>query len=417
MRVLVLILRGLPLGYLGCYGNGWIDTPVLDRLAAEGIVFDQHIADCPNAAGARRAWRTGRFHFALDADPKDPLPDLMQMLHEQAIVTSLVLDDSRGAPLGWADGWNHIRRAAVEANVPTLECLLQAVGDALDEVIDADEWLMWVEFATPLPPWDLPAELREKYLHPTESEDDDEVEDESGKPLEPLAEPQPGILAEPQDEIFLRLQTTFAAAVSHVDAAIGILLDELDERGLAEDVTLIVTTDHGQALGEHGIVGPCRPWLHEELVHLPLLMRLPGGAEAGRRVAALTQPLDLFPTILEAFGCTPAPSHGTSLATLLQGGAAESRAYVVSALRDGEREEWALRTPKWALLLPVAAAPEDGARAPQLYIKPEDRWEVNNVVQHHLDTAEMLEKTLRSFVHAARQPGPLVIPALEAHQP
>src|SRR5205809_5229954 len=63
MRVLVLVVRGLHLGYVGCYGNEWVQTPNLDRLAAEGIVFDQHYADQPDAAGAQRAWQTGCYQL------------------------------------------------------------------------------------------------------------------------------------------------------------------------------------------------------------------------------------------------------------------------------------------------------------------------------------------------------------------
>src|SRR5438067_401782 len=65
MKVLVVTVRGWHLGYLGCYGNDWISTPALDRLAAEGVVFDQHLADVPEAATARRTWRDGRHHFPI----------------------------------------------------------------------------------------------------------------------------------------------------------------------------------------------------------------------------------------------------------------------------------------------------------------------------------------------------------------
>src|SRR5439155_10403244 len=63
MKALVIIVRGLHLGYLGCYGNEWIATPGFDRLAAEGAVFDQHFADWPSAEGAMRAWQTARYVF------------------------------------------------------------------------------------------------------------------------------------------------------------------------------------------------------------------------------------------------------------------------------------------------------------------------------------------------------------------
>src|SRR5579871_3573545 len=60
MRAIVFVLRGCPAGWLGAYGNEWVATPNLDRVAAAGVVFDQHLSDCPEAEAARRAWLTGR---------------------------------------------------------------------------------------------------------------------------------------------------------------------------------------------------------------------------------------------------------------------------------------------------------------------------------------------------------------------
>src|ERR671934_262335 len=54
MRVLVIVARGLQLGYLGCYGNTWVETPAIDALAARGVVCDQHFADAADPEGARR---------------------------------------------------------------------------------------------------------------------------------------------------------------------------------------------------------------------------------------------------------------------------------------------------------------------------------------------------------------------------
>src|SRR5262245_46608938 len=56
MKAIVLILRGCPVGWLGAYGNEWVVTPHLDRLASESVVFDRHISDCPEPAAAGRAW-------------------------------------------------------------------------------------------------------------------------------------------------------------------------------------------------------------------------------------------------------------------------------------------------------------------------------------------------------------------------
>ena len=139
----------------------------------------------------------------------------------------------------------------------------------------------------------------------------------------------------------------------------------------------------------------------------PIALRLPGGAEAGLRVSALTQPVDLMPTLLEEFGIHCPVIHGHSLMPLMRGSKQPVRAYACTGLEIGEAIEWSLRTPDWAFLLPVRPAPGDPPRPTQLFVKPEDRWEVNNVLQHHLELGEQLERTLRGFVAATRCPGPL----------
>jgi arylsulfatase A-like enzyme len=284
-----------------------------------------------------------------------------------------------------------------------LERTLDAAADALDELADCLDWLLWIDLATLLPSWDVPAEYAQRYFHGGEEEDDEDEES-----LGPLEDPGAEPFDPTDDELFFQIQRSFAGVVTYFDAVLGLLLEELDERGLTDEIVVLVTSDHGQALGEHGIVGPCRTWLHDELIHVPLLIRLPDGAEAGRRIAALTQPVDLHPTLLELFGVTPQSGQGRSLLPLVRGQVDQIRAYTCSGFRVGNAVEWALRTPDWALLLPLT----DGERPRQLYVKPDDRWEVNNLVQHHLEHADHLEKTLRGFVEATRRPGHFVPPTL-----
>jgi len=179
-------------------------------------------------------------------------------------------------------------------------------------------------------------------------------------------------------------------------------MEELRQRKMLEQLLLMVGSERGLALGEHGIVGDWRPWLHDELIHLPLLLRLPYAAEAGRRVAALTQPIDLLPTLLGALGVAPPDSHGHDLLPLARGQAEQVRAYTCTGLAWAGTQEWALRTPDWGLVLPLQTL-QDTMRGRQLFVKPEDRWEVNNVNQHHLELADHLEETLRAFVAATQR--------------
>jgi arylsulfatase A-like enzyme len=419
MKLLVLVARGLRPSATGPYGSPWVQTPCLDDLAAAGVVFDRHFADAADAAGARRAWRGGRYALPLPScapgtAPGEPV-DLLACLRGHGVHTRLIVDASRPAPAEFEAGWDEVVHARPAEGQSALEAALERVEAALERLAGRDDWLLWIDLATPLPPWDVPEEFREPYFRPEAPPEDEEEEAEEEDEREPLApvEGVPDEVVDPEDdELFLRLHASYAAAVSYLDAGIGQVLQSLAERRLEDEVAVLLTADTGLALGEHGVVGPVRPWLHEEVVHLPLLLRLPGAAERGRRVAALTQAVDLAPTVAGLFGAALPPAHGHDLLPLARGQREGVRPYACAGLRVGDAVEWALRTPDWALLLPAAGPAEVPGRGPQLYVKPDDRWEVNDVLQHHLELADGLEQTLRAFVAAAAGPGPFQPPPL-----
>ncbi len=409
MKAIVLIVRGLQAGALGCYGNSWIFTPALDTLAAEGVVFDQHFADNANPSGARRAWRSGRYHFPPDLQTKqaEMQPDLLARLRQQKIYTCLIVDESRPAPAEFADGWGTVEHVSASEEEMPLDAVLEAVGAALERLERRDNWLLWIDLGSLLPPWNAPAEYQEAYFSGEtneESEDEEAVDEddemEEGESLTLLSDVPVGPIDRADDHLYLSLQTSYATVVTYVDTGIGQLLQALGGLEGGDDILLIVTTDTGQNLGEHGIIGACRPWLHDQLIHLPLLLRLPRAAEAGRRVAAVTQAVDLAPTLADWFQVSMANVHGRSLLPLARGEVETIRPHAYCGLQVGEAIEYALRTPEWAFLLPIKTSPEDAERVPQLYVKPDDRWEVNNVLQHHLELAEQLERTLRDFTAA-----------------
>jgi arylsulfatase A-like enzyme len=378
MKVLLISVGNLQAGYLGFYGNEWVATPNLDRLAAAAIVFDQHYADRPDIAGACHAWRTGRYLFCVaeEGPAGSCSTDLPSLCRTNGVPCTLVCDEAR-LPASFTAGWHHLfhwhlraaeGQAAWDGALPIIRRAVENLG--------RERALLWLDLAVLGPPWQVPDEFQELY-----SGEDDE----------------------------LRQQQNYAGMVSYLDSGLGFLLENLQHE--LDDWLLILTADRGMPLGEHGIVGACRSWLHEELVHLPLLVRLPGQAEAGRRILALTQPVDLMPTIAEALGL-PLPAsgarepavHGHSLWPLCRGERERLRDYACGSLKSDRFSEWSIRTPEWAFLLPVQT-PEAEPCVPQLYQKPDDRWEVNNLCQHHPELVERLEQTLRGFVSALDQPG------------
>jgi arylsulfatase A-like enzyme len=429
MRAIVFVLRGGPAGWLGAYGNEWVGTPNLDRLASDAVVFDRHVSDCPDPAAAGAAWQSGRHQIPpMSGDAPRPAPRLTEQLRAAGVRTVLVRanhPDTDAAPSYYA-GWDEVFDARPSADDRSpLDALIRSLPSVLDKLGAAPRFLLWVETDRLIPPWDVRQDVFEAYVEDVDDEEeeagdegDEEEEDrpepEPAEPVTPFADPPTGPFDRNDLAAWEWLRGTFAAVVTTLDAELGTILDELRARGLDQTAAWLVTSDLGYPLGEHGQVGLHRPWLHEELVHLPLVLRFPASAEAGRRVSAFTQPADLFPTLLELLGAEPPaePVHGHSLIPLATGKAASVRDYACTGLVLEGAAEWAIRTPDRALLLPGPQPEGATPREPQLYEKPDDRWEVNDLRPRNVEPAEQLEDVLRRCVAAVQHPGPLVPPGL-----
>src|SRR6185312_8575941 len=150
-------------------------------------------------------------------------------------------------------------------------------------------------------------------------------------------------------ELF-RLRRTYAGTVTLVDRWLGELFEALRRQGRMDDTLLIFTSDQGEPLGEHGYVRRFRPWLYEELIHTPLIVRMPGGRFGGRRHTALVQAVDLLPTVLSGLGVPPREGiHGHDLLPLIRGEQTKVRDYACLGM---DVEEFAIRTHHWHLVLP-----------------------------------------------------------------
>jgi arylsulfatase A-like enzyme len=341
---------------------------------------------------------------------------LLRALHAAGLRAVLVRanhPDTDLAPWYYA-GWDEVFDARPEdADASPLDALIRAFPSVLDRLGDVPRWLVVVETDRLIPPWDVRQDVFEAYL------DEGEEEDAEGDDVElvaPWTDPPTGPFDRADLAAWDYLHRSFAAVVTSLDAELGTLFDQLRARGLDQTASWLITSDYGHPLGEHGQVGPHRPWLHEEFVHLPLVLRLPAAAEGGRRVSAFTQPADLCPTLWELLGADPPaePVHGHSLLPLATGKAEAVRPYACSGLVLGGSAEWAIRTPDWALSVPATPQAAGTPREPQLYEKPDDRWEVNDLRVRNIERADRLEAVLRKYATAVQHPGPLVVPPLDA---
>ena len=358
MRAIAFALRGCPAGWLGTYGNEWVATPHLDRVAAESVVFDQHYSDCPEPAAANRAWF---------ADGK--LFDELRAAGTHTVLVRANHPDT-DLPDSNSDAWSEVIDARPQDNDDSpLGHLIRTLPSVLDRLATVPRWLVWIEIDRLLPPWEVPQDVFEAYI----SDEEDPLPDE--ETIAPCIDPPVGPFDRSDLAAWDWIHGSFAAVVTALDAELGSIFEEFRGRGLDQTAAWILTSDFGYPLGEHGQLGVHRPWLHEELVHLPLIVRLPGAADAGNRIAGFTQPVAVAELIRE-----PALPIGSRLV--------RDRAFTL--LECNGAKEIALRTADWTFLMPLQSNPSDPPRQPLFFTRPDDRWEVNDVLSQFGEVAEQL---------------------------
>jgi hypothetical protein len=463
MNAIVFVLQGCPLAKIGAYGNEWVVTPHLDQLAAEGIVLDQHISDCPEPIQARRAWRSGRFPWfrsSAEVSQGDGGADLLACL-KAAGVKTILLNHNRPChplPAEFLLGWDEIHTVPpVDEDESPADALLRHLPAILASLPNGSPWLLWIETDRFLPPWHVPKTVFRLYLENLLDDDDepetsaavdagndehssrdgtatdtreddgsesdghpvteaqipetdaeegqsghDGEEDSSLADIEPWTDPPEGWFDADDLASWELLHRSFDSAITSWDADFGRVMQLLKSSGLDQSAHWLLTSDYGFPLGEHGIIGRFRPWLHEERVHLPCMIRLAGAAEAGRRIPTLTQPVDLMPTLAGWLGVAEIPGDrdGIDLMPLLHGKRSAIRTEAITILSEETGEEWAIRTADWAYLLPRSQNPaeDDEVRSPQLYAKPADRWERNNLSSRELSRSEAFAERLQTII-------------------
>ncbi len=357
MKCVFLLFDSLNRHALSCYEPGARKTPNFDRLAKHSTVFDRHFVGSLPCMPARRDIQTGRLNFLHRGwGPLEPFDhSLADMLRDSGVYTHLITDhyhyfEDGGAgfhgrysswefirgqekdkwrpalgtsPERWKERFHerqqdfapdinsklpyYVNREHLEATgaYPMEQCF-GAAKDFLDAHHKDDNWFLHLECFDPHEPFFAP----ERFLR-------DFPEALSGKifdwPLYGRNDLEP--------ELLRALRANYEALVAACDHYLGGLLECFDRHDLWRDTWLIMSTDHGLLLGEKEYLGKNRPPFYNEVAHIPLTVAAPRESGiAPSRSAALTNAIDLMPTVLELFD-RPVPPEvtGVSLMPLLRG--------------------------------------------------------------------------------------------------
>jgi arylsulfatase A-like enzyme len=214
--------------------------------------------------------------------------------------------------------------------------------------------------------------------------------------------------ANPDPDQVFGAACAYAGQVIALDQCLAVLWDQLEQSRFGSSTLLSLIGASGFPLGEHGQIGPVEPALYAELIHVPWLLRLPDRSTALMRTQRLAQPPDLAATLADWLRLTPegaSAQDGVSLLPVLGGQASGDRD---RALSVSDRGETALRTAAWFLRRPA------GGRA-ELYAKPDDRWEVNDVADRCPDVVTSLSTAIDDTIDQYRGDGVVDFKPLDRH--
>ena len=383
LNVLLITLDTTRADHLGAYGFQSISTPNIDRLAREGVLFEQNTTAAPLTLPAHASLFTGRFppgHGVRDnvgfvLDPHETTMAKIFAGHGYrtgAFVGSFVLASSRGLNQGFDTYRDDFPPAETAHALPG--GLRRRASEVTDQALEwiagvgSSRFLAWLHFYDAHRPYDLP---------------------------EPYASAYP---SRPYD-----------GEIEYMDAQVGRILDFLQQQRLLDSTVVIVIGDHGESLGDHGEAGH-GIFVYESVTRVPFIIRAPFERLHGRIVDDVTRSVDVLPTLLELVGIrSPVPLEGTSLVPVMTGkvGSLNLEAYSESLypLRAfGWSELHALRAGRFK----VIAAPR-----PELYDLESDPFEEHNQYNERREVGEQMIARLHELQRRSEASAPAARPRVD----
>ena len=408
-NVICLVVDRLRASALGAYGNTWWETPDLDRLAAESFVLDLALIDSPRLETIYRGYWQGLHAMQPDAAGQDSLV-LPAALGEAGFATTLLTDEPAVADQLAADAFDELILVDPVSGGPQVADTIDATETArlfataidwLDKRSGSDDatpFFLWIHAQGMAGPWDAPLELRQSLVE----QDDPQPPDSAEVPCRMLADDYD------PDELF-GATCMYAGQVMLLDQCVGALVERLRESQLDRTTLLVILGARGLPLGEHRRVGAVDDALHSETLHVPWLMRFPEGTGAAIHNASFVQPADLPVTLMDWLNVdvsevSSRARFGKSLLPVARGDIEAVRDRACMIAPNGER---AIRTSAWYLRqLPATSEEPADAETAELYAKPDDRWDVNEVANRCPEIVGELIRTLAHFEQALQSKEP-----------
>ncbi len=388
-NVILISFDTLRRDHLGCYGYEKEISPNLDKLADEGVMFEDSIANCGWTLPQHVTMITGVHpieHGVVYLQREQPIPEdiptIGEIFQDAGYVTLAFCNQNHYGGdwrYGFQRGMNSFTNVFHYNNM--MENVVPHVN-AYMELLRDKPFLM--------------------YIHTNDTHEHFAASEPFGS------------------KWGTSYHSRYEGEISYVDHYFGQILDKLDDLGLSEKTLVVATSDHGSEFKEHGFLEK-KLNLYDEIVSTPLLMRLPGELEGNTRCSGLVATRDILPTVLDLCSIdTPLGVSGESLLDLAEGRGSPRREVFSHTLHESMYwyEHWSVRTDEHKLILTYrlpmpegeknlvadrfrrledVAINEDGHWI-ELYDLQQDPGEERNMAEESEDLVDELTSRLTSWV-------------------
>lgn len=369
-NVLLITVDTLRADHLGCYGYSKIKTPAIDALARDGVLYERAISQVPLTWPSHAAMLTGTYPFHngvqdFTGQPLSPKFRLVSQAFQQngyatgAVVSSFVLDRSWGLARGFDQYDDRFKGADFMSKN------LALVERRADESVErAMAWLrkprtqpffLWLHLYDPHSPYDPPEPFRSQAADPYDGE------------------------------------------IAYVDAQLARLFQWLKARGLYQRTAIVLVSDHGESLGEHG-EKEHGFFVYDSTIHVPLIVK-PAGRTRGARVEAVAETISIAPELLKLAGITDAAlAKQFDAQDLPRTDSAEERAAYAETM-------YPLSSFGWSPLRALRTSEYHYVQAPkaELYEMAGDPKQQKNVIANKPAVADVMRQNLQARTASAAQ--------------
>jgi hypothetical protein len=388
---IVLAIDGLSARMLGPYANTWFATHYFDSLAAQSLLLEFAFTDCTELKGAYQSLWTGRPQYA-SLNSQEVRNELAQQLADQGIESTLFTDEPKLDEWMLAQQFDRVvLNPAIEtggaANDPSETALAEFFAAAIEHAaLIKPGSMLWLHSQGLQGPWDAPYEMRKQFAD----------EEDPDPPTFVDAPHQKFDSREFDPDVRLGFQQACAAQVVLMDQFLGILLEHIEKMPPSKQPLLIVTSPRGFPMGTGGYVGQVEQSLFDDAIQVPFLVRWPDQRQALNRHQGLQYSSRVFELVAEWFG-----------------GDSDALSWVDHPLQQPRQEliltvapdQVALRTCGWKFMT------RDGHQ--KLFVKPDDRWDTNDVIRKCRMVGEELSELCDSLAMEIKANGkfsPVMIP-------